>query len=308
MKKVITIGSTLVDLFVHSRDFQIKKMKEGLMLCQKYGDKIKLDRFNVYSGGGASNSAVGFKRMGFRVAVVSELGKDVWAQFVVEDLKRELVDVNLLIKEKKEQTGGSVILVGDDGGRTVMVHRGAASMLDPHDIPVTDLQEAEWVHLSNSGGRSKTLQLIFKTVGSGSTGLSWNPGKEDIDLYMNSQLQIKKGLIEILLVNREEWLALEKKQDEIMEQIRIVVITHGRLGGQVFKQGSLVHEYDVEKVKVVDETGAGDAFGVGFIAAYLHNKSMEECCEWGKQNAASVVQHIGTKAGLLKRSQLRIYN
>ncbi len=302
MQKVITIGSSLVDIFVHSRDFQLKKSGEGLMLCQMYGDKVELDKFDVVSGGGASNTGVGFKRLGFDVSVVSELGQDVWSQFVATEFTKERVNQNLLIKEKKEQTGGSVILVGDDGGRTVMVHRGAASMLDPKDIPVNQLMEADWIHLSSIGGRLETLQYIFDHVVKGSAGLSWNPGKADIALLTNDDLQITNEVIEVLLVNREEWAMLEPVQDELFEKVRVILITHGKVGGQVFKQGSLVVEYEVEEnPNVVDETGAGDAFGVGFITGYLKSKDLETCAEWGKKNAASVVQHVGAKEGLLRR-------
>lgn len=301
MQKIITIGSSLVDIFVQSPDFLLKKMDKGLMLCQRYGDKVEVDSFEVFSGGGASNTAVGFKRMGFDVSVMSETGKDVWAQFVTNDFTKERVNINLMIKEKKEITGGSVILLGKDGGRTVMVHRGASSMLDPFDIPVRPLIEADWVHLTNSDGQMETLSHIFQTVAQNSVGLSWNPGKKDIQLLVKNKLAIPENAVEIFLVNREEWQMLEAKQEELFAKMRIIVITHSRLGGQVFKEQSLVVEYDVDEVTTVDETGAGDAFGVGFISAYLKNKDLEDCCEWGKKNSANVVQHLGAKAGLLRR-------
>ncbi len=304
MQKVITIGSSLVDIFVKSDDFQLQKTDKGVMLCQQYGDKVELDSFDVFSGGGASNTAVGFKRMGFDASVISETGRDMWAQFVINDFTKERVNVNLIIREKKEITGGSVILLGKDGGRTVMVHRGASSMLDPHDVPVDQLKEVDWVHLTNTDGQLKTLSLIFQTVAEGSVGLSWNPGKKDIKLLVENKLAIPENAVEIFLVNREEWQMLEPKQDELFNKMRVIVITHSRLGGQVFKEKSLVVEYDVDEVKAIDETGAGDAFGVGFIAAYLKNKDLEECCEWGKKNSASVVQHLGAKAGLLYKENL----
>ncbi len=309
MKRIITIGSSVVDIFVHSDEFTFQKTGEnGLLLCQQYGKKLTVDDFNVFSGGGGSNTGVGFKRMGFSVAVVSELGKDMWSQFITEDLKKELIDVNLLIKERKEQTGGSVILVGNDGGRTILVHRGASSMLEPRDIPKQHVAEAEWVHMTSLGGTQATLEFVLGIIRKSSVGLSWNPGKDDLRLLAEGKMQIGSDVVEILLVNREEWQILEPIREEIMDKVRVIVITHGKLGGQIFKEGSLVHEYGIKETKAVDETGAGDAFGVGFVSAYLRNKSMEACSEWGKFNSASVVSKVGAKSGLMRVAQMAKYH
>ena len=56
--------------------------------------------------------------------------------------------------------------------------------------------------------------------------------------------------------------------------------------------------------KAVEETGAGDAFCVGFVSAYLYHQSLETCLEWGKRNAASVVTQIGAKDGLLTKREI----
>ena len=55
---------------------------------------------------------------------------------------------------------------------------------------------------------------------------------------------------------------------------------------------------------MVDSTGAGDAFGSGFVAGLMLGKPIEEAVEWGKKQAASVVEHIGAKKGLLTRDQI----
>src|SRR5262245_24117018 len=97
MFQVITIGAALVDLFVHSRHFESQPSDHGPLLCQPYGDKIEVESFRVYSGGGATNTAVGFRRLGFKTAVICELGRDDFAQVVLNELKREQVSTQLVI-------------------------------------------------------------------------------------------------------------------------------------------------------------------------------------------------------------------
>lgn len=297
---IITIGSAVVDIFIASKDFLIKDIDKEQFFCQKIGDKIELDRFEIHSGGGGSNTAAGFAKMGFSTATVCEMGQDMWSQFVFFDLDRHNVDTSLLIKEKIEQTGGSIIMGSEDGGRTVLVNRGASSMLDPQDLPVTQLVQAKWVHLTNIGGRIETLNKLFDTMLQYEQKMSWNPGKQELQLLSDGQLDLEKLPIEVLIINEDEWQIVANIQSKLKEKIKIIVVTAGKNGGNLYSQGQQL-AYDLKKIRAVEETGAGDAFGAGFISAYILGHELPTCLEWGKKNAASVVQQIGAKKGLLDR-------
>ena len=52
-------------------------------------------------------------------------------------------------------------------------------------------------------------------------------------------------------------------------------------------------------VTSIDDTGAGDAFGSGFVAALIHGKDVNEAIDWGRKQAANVVKFIGAKKGLM---------
>lgn len=271
------------------------------MLCQQYGDKIELQDFSLHTGGGGSNTSVGFARMGFSAAVLTETGKDSWAELLLEDFHREYVSTNLLIREKKERTGGSVILVSNEGGRTIMTHRGASSQLDPHDIPSSNLQRVLWVHLSSISGRKNTLERIFSAVREGESRLSWNPGKKELELLATEALNIDDCPCEVLLINEREWEMLEPMADVIKEKIPYLVVTAGKKGGWVIARGERFEFGGDAAVKVVDETGAGDAFAVGFVSGVLRGKSPQISAEWGVKNAQSVIQQTGAKPGLLRK-------
>jgi ribokinase len=305
MFQVITIGSALVDVFVHSRHFQSKPSQDGQLLCQVYGDKQDVESFRVYSGGGGTNTAVGFSRLGFQTAVICELGRDDFAQIVLNDLQRERVSSQLVIAERKEQTGGSVILVGEDGGRTILVHRGAASQLETYDIPPFWLTQTRWIHVSSIAGQLAALQKIFKLVKhSHEIGLSWNPGKGELRLLAEGQLDVQEIPCQVFLVNQEEWALVAAKQTEILQAFGQVIVTAGKAGGDVYLHGQPAWHFSGQGVHPVDETGAGDAFVTGYVAAQMLALPPQTSIAWGVQNASSVVSYYGAKLGLLDRQRI----
>jgi ribokinase len=306
MHQVITIGSALVDVFIHTHQFQVKETDSGVMLCQTYGSKLEVDSFNVFTGGGGGNTAVGFSRLGFQTGVICETGRDSFSELVLSDLKKNGVATNLIIEEKKEQTGGSVILVCSNGERSVLVHRGAAGMLDPFDIPAYWLSQARWVHLASIGGKQNTLEKIFQYVGKNNqANLSWNPGKKELSLLANRQLSAQTIPCEIFFVNTEEWSMIADVQGEVLQSFRYVVVTAGKKGGDVYYNNEHALHFPALGGQPVDATGAGDSFATGFVSGILWEKSVKEAAEIGTKNAASVIKYYGAKTGLLTKEDLK---
>ena len=307
MYDIITIGSALVDIYIHSDHFVSGSEGDGKMSFCLSGDKVRVDSFKVCSGGGGSNTAVGFSRLDFQTAIVSETGRDDFAHIVTNNLHQEKVSTNLIIEEKREQTGGSVILVGENGGRTVMVHRGASSQLDVFDISPFWISQTRWVHLSSIAGRKKTLEKIFSLINKNpEIGLSWNPGKAELVLLAEKKLKISSIPCQIFVLNKQEWSLIEVVQEEILQKFSQVVVTDGSRGGAVYIEGQKSFDFPSEKVKSVDDTGAGDAFTTGYVAACLVHRPPQEAVQWGIKNATSVVKYYGAKMGLLRRRDIEL--
>ncbi|MCA9370207.1 MAG: hypothetical protein H6774_00430 [Pseudomonadales bacterium] len=300
MYDVITIGSSLIDVFVQSSHFTVVPDGTQEFLCQLYGDKMEVDSFQMCTGGGGSNTAVAFARSGFHTGVVTETGRDSLADIIVKDFHDEVVATRFLVGERKEQTGGSVILVGADGGRTVLVHRGAASRLDPHDIPTDALNKSMWVHLSSISGNADTLYEIF-SVTKQTTAFSWNPGKAELALLAGGQLSIEDTGCQILCVNAQEWEQIKNVQTAILEFVPEVIVTNGKHGGMFFVE---THQYSfsTNDTQSIDDTGAGDAFISGYVAARLYGEDVRDAVDAGLDNAESVIGYVGAKHGLLTRS------
>ena len=90
---VITVGSATRDVYVKSAAFDVHGAVEsptGLEACLPLGSKIELKEIFFDTGGGATNSAVTFSKLGnLKVATISRVGKDVGGSEVIRTLKEK---------------------------------------------------------------------------------------------------------------------------------------------------------------------------------------------------------------------------
>ena len=306
---VITVGSATLDVFLKSNQFWVVPLEHEYMLCQKFNQKIDVGEAEISSGGGATNTAVGFARAGFRSACISEIGKDFSGDIVIQDLLREHVDTSMLITEKSERTALAVLLIAERGERTALVYRVASRMLTVEDIIWPNIQ-SKWVHLS-SIGNTEVIQRLMKHCRDHAIGLSWNPGMWELEAFLEKRLIVDWSAVDALFVNKEEFEKLVGRSvilDTSVAQSwtwqsspKHIVVTDGKNGGVVISGGRTT-VFEVDDVQdTIQETGAGDAFACGFVCAMLRNQPLEVSIRWGKQESASVVKQIGAKKGLLSR-------
>ncbi len=313
MYDVVTVGSALLDVLASSTGFKIVKSKEfpgGVALCEAFEGKMEAGDIEIASGGGGSNNAVSFARKGLRTAIVSEIGADLAGRMVSSELTREGVGTRHLVIEEGEETGVSVVLVSSDGGRTIITYRGASRMLTHKDFPWKALK-TKWIHVSSLGGKIGLLEEICRWAKKNGVRIAVNPGNGE--LKYRERLWKCVGDVDVLLLNREEATKLTGidwtdakvfKSESCLVGPRISVITAGEKGGRVCVEGKC-HFYTGSKVKKVCSVGAGDAFGSGFVAALIYEKSVDEAIEWGRKNAEAVLGCLSAKKALLRLSQLK---
>lgn len=307
---VITIGSALLDIYLKSDQFlklPTEKFTDGVALALEHGGKTEVKETEVVSGGAATNNAVSFARKGLKTAIIAELGVDLVAATIKEELKRENVDVGMLIEENHEETGISCILVCPDGSRSVAVYRGASKMLTSEDIPWHRL-DAKWLYISSLGGDINLLNELIKFAKDNDIKVAVNPGKPELEKLSTLNYELLTT-VDILILNREEAALLTKEpfeQEEYWKKPQTIagpsvcLITDGRNGGKVTVDG-VTQFFTSKVVNTIEETGAGDAFGSGFVAALIKGSDVHAALTLAKEQAASVVSYMGAKRGLLRR-------
>lgn len=300
---IVSIGAATIDFIVTSADFRVA----GSSLVLPYSAKSEASTSSVTLGGGGTNSAVSFSRLGIKSICLAPYSPDSLGEFVRQTLKSEKVATRYLYPQP--ETDFSVILVAPDGGRTIVTARGFYSPTKSV-IPWSKIKSASWFYITSLDGN---ISLLEKTIGfcrENNIKIALNPGRRE--LSQRQSLLPLLPYLDFLLVNRTEsetllnlpfnsprfWPALKKLKTPL------VAITNGRQGAHIITPDSYLFS-PILNTKPVDETGAGDAFGSAFVAALYYRQPLSVALSWAITNSASVVSHLGAKAGLLTIPKLK---
>lgn len=318
MYDIITFGSATRDVYLRSKKFigtadQRAKTRKVIRLA--LGAKYDIPEILFETGGGGTNTAVGFAKLGFKTAVVTRIGAhDARGRILLDTLKEYGVDTRFVVRDTHEATAYSVLLQSPKGERTILVHRGVSANFTAHGIPWKALSRTKWFYISSLGGNLALMKKLIAFAKKHRIRVAINPGRAELAYGYRALMPVLKGAT-VLMLNREEASRLTglpfEKQQRMFAKLAagtpgVVVVTDGNRGAHVadneYKYFATVHS-----VPVRDTTGAGDAFGTGFIAGYMHaGDDIAYALQMGIASAESTIQHVGAKNGLLNRFPKKI--
>lgn len=314
MCDVITVGAATYDIFLRSKDFSIMAAGQyltGRAECVPLGAKIEVRDITFAIGGGATNAAVSFARKGIKTGALARVGEDAAGREIIAELAKEGVSTRFIQETKAARTGHSIIMVTLTGERSMLVYRGAGRHLSDHFIPWADLAP-QWFYISSLAGDLALLKQVFEFAHQHKAKVAWNPGERELHHDQKALAHLLKHA-EVIILNQEEAALLTGLP--FAETTKIFLTLKAHVPGMILMTrgpaGALVsdgrHIYDAgtfPERERVDRTGAGDAFGAGFVAGLILDGSVKEALRVAAANATSVLEHVGAKAGLLTTRQL----
>lgn len=311
MFDIITIGASTRDVYLRSPAFDLIKsdrFSTGVGSCLALGSKNEASEIFLDTGGGATNAAATFGNLKIKTAIITKVGDDSAGREVSEVLEKSKVDTSLVQKDRKHFTSYSTLLLTQGGHRSALVYRGASNFLEWKKIPKEKLK-TKWFYITSLAGNLKLLKEIFKFAKKNKIKIAWNPGKNELNLGVKKL----KGLIkqvEVFNLNREEAAGLTgvsyNKKKEIFRKIeklgpRIMVVTDGAPGAYAYAKDKWYFAKSLD-TKPVNTTGAGDAFGSGFVAGLILKENLEYALALATLNADGVIKKMGAKNGVLTKS------
>ena len=307
--KIITFGGGSQDVFIEGKALRAKRdvREHDYVETFPLGAKIDIEKTTFDIGGGATNAAVTFARQGFNIGYVGKIGRDPAGSELLRVLQRENVDTERVVYDKKLGTQYSVIMLSPTGERTILVYRGASHSLTQKDVAIRTL-EADWFYITTLDGNFPFLTKLLNHAVAHGIKVALDPGAKELE--QPKKLKALLPMVTVLKANAEE-LATLFGGDNLKDTVTIaagnceyVVGTDGPHGSYAVYDNTLYRAGTYQKVKVIDRTGAGDAFGSGFVAALAQGKILEDALTLGSANATSVVTKVGAKAGILRTGRL----
>lgn len=298
--EVISFGSAVIDTFVNTEIGE-----KNHFFRYPAGSKILIKDLKFDVGGGGTNTAVAFSRLGLKTGCICDVGDDENGRYILDLLKKEKITFLGEI-DKSGMTGYSVILDSKEGERTILTYKGVNDKITLNELNLNVL-ETKWLYYSSLLEKSfETQKKLAEFMHKKGTKIAFNPSSyiiKNLDF-----LPILK-ICEILIVNKEEAELIcrrfKKSRWNLLKSLnelgpKIVLITDKYNPAVCFDGKNKYSITPHKNIKVVERTGAGDAFASGFVAAQIAGLSIKKSLELGLKESESVIQYFGAKNKLLK--------
>ncbi|BDR53993.1 LacI family transcriptional regulator [Bombiscardovia apis] len=257
-------------------------------------------------GGKGVNQAVGVAKLGQPVSLIANVGADSAADQIYHSLTDNGVNTDGVQRKAYSETGKAYIFVDDTGESMTTRVAGANALLNPNDVssmdklfdhaaycliqtvvPLPAIEEA--CRVAHAHGAQTIVKPFFCA-----------------ELPDNILSQC-----DILVPNRKELAALcpkpasqdDKAKELLARGVGTVIVTTGE-EGCVLYQNSKRQPFPTTRAKVVDDTGASDAF-ISALASYLlYGRSLGESIKMANRAATYSLSREGVLPSLAERHQI----
>jgi len=319
---ITSIGGAAFDVFIRAPHQTVQTLSGSRSLQFPLGAKLKVESVIQGCGGGAANTSVGFARLGMRARFCGITGDDEWGQEIQKILRNEGVLTDAAIVVEDEVSSFSIILVDPASGeRTILYSPNVNAHMHKAIFPKDVLAHSQWIFLNHLADVSANiiddcLELVREPH---SIRFAWNPGGSQIQSGMDAKTT--RALLphtDILFLNAEEAATFTNEpldadrvqtisnalRKGMAAGVKLFCITDAARGAYVTDGKTVFHALP-PSLKIVDATGAGDAFAVGMTWGVFTGLPLQESLKAGMLNAASVIQVVGTQPGLLTGKVMR---
>jgi sugar/nucleoside kinase (ribokinase family) len=346
--KILTIGGATQDIVIWYEDAKTmylhtkQDIQSFLLLAQ--GTKVEVNNVLYSTGGGACNTAISFKRLGFSVAIFVKIGTDEAGSFILKKLIEEGITTEHVIITKG-QSGRSFVIPSLEGDRTILAFRGLNATISLDEVPLSRLMKYEYLYITSLSGISSQLLIpLVKAAQKNNIPVATNPGasqlsagahllcqalpfmnilmlnKSEAQIFMQSlassglvqQLQATKyhtsssqQLPKLLVTNLDhDGFSLIHFFTTVLAQGPRIIVVTNGADGVYVATHDMLFFHPSLPIKVISALGAGDAFGSTFVGSLVAGKSIEQSIRHGIINSASVIGYTNTQDGLLSMEEL----
>ena len=276
------------------------------------GETLMGHGFRLGPGGKGSNQAVAAARAGGGVAFITRIGGDAFGEVALKAWREAGVETGHVVTDPERPTGAAFIFVSSkDGDNAIIVEPGAAGALSPADaLAARDAITSARVFVTQLEQPIPAAQAALKIARDAGVTTLMNPAPaaELADDFLALCDYVTPNETEAATLTGLAVGSLDEARaaaDALLRRgVKAVVMT---LGGR----GALYHDGTVSELvpayavgKVVDTTGAGDAFAGGFAVALAEGRPPLDAVRFGCAAAGISVTKPGTAPAMPSRAEI----
>ncbi len=296
MPEVICMGPVVADVIVRPFDRLPEKGKVSLV-----------DQLELHLGGCALNPAIDLAKLGVGVGIIGKVGNDGFGRFILQEIEKNGIDSGGIKISESDGTSATAVIVSSDGERSLVRYYGTDNTFSLDDIDWELIESTKVLHIGGvfmlpSLDGEPTVEILKKAKEWGITtsiGTAWSLRGCPFELikdYFN--------YTDIFISNYEEAESITGKSsiDEIADAFlsysaKRTVITLGGEGCYICTP-DMRKQISPFKVKLVDATGAGDAFIAGFLTGVVKGWDLEKTAIFANAVGSLCVTSVGATTGI----------
>jgi adenosine kinase len=303
--KIILSGSLAIDqIMSFSGSFSELIQKDHL---DKISFSVLVEKLTRSNGGIAGNIAYSLAALGEKPVLLVSAGKD--AEAYIDKLNKIGVDTSLVHFSQLPTATFSVL---NDGKENQIGGFYEGAMSDADSLNFSQFAtEKENIFAVISAHNPQAMARQVQECQTFAIKLLYDPGQQITNLAAND-LAAGIEAASILILNEYEMSLLAQKinlrAEEIIAKTDLCIITLGKNGAKFYEKSNNHQEQLISGVKlgkVLDPTGAGDAFRAGFLYAYAHAWKTATAVELACIVASFAVQENGTQNHQLDWSKIK---
>jgi sugar/nucleoside kinase (ribokinase family) len=310
--QVLGISNAIVDILAHVTEEFLAEVgvpkKSMVLIDAQRAEQIysRMGPATEQSGGSVANTIANLANLGGSTAYIGRVADDDLGRIFVHDMRSLGVDVRFAPVQGGAPTARSYILITPDGERTMNTYLGAASELGPENVTARTFGQPEivllegyvWDMKAGQGAMANALRLARETGARVALSLS---DEWCVDRHHAKFLELIGRDVKVVVANETEILRLfeVKEFDVALERAARVdalfAITRSDKGSVIVEGKRTIVQSAYPVTKVVDATGAGDAWMAGFLYGLTRGQSLSQCADLGSRAATLVIQQVGPR-------------
>jgi sugar/nucleoside kinase (ribokinase family) len=309
---LLGISNAIVDILAHVDEEFLSSIgvpRGSMTLIDEQRSRDIYERMGPateMSGGSVANTIANFASLGGRAAYIGRVKADQLGEIFVHDMRALGVDVRLSPSQGGAPTARSLILITPDGQRTMQTYLGACTELAAADVTERTVGKPGILLLEGYvWDLPEGPELIAKAIRIARQGSSRIALSLSDSFCVERHRQEFRGAVDesvdIVFADDDEIMAL-LETDDFDEVLRVVpglgnlfVMTRSEKGSVVVNGDQTIVQQALRVGKVVDTTGAGDAYTAGFLYGLAGGRPLAECARLGTYCATNIIQRVGAR-------------